>query len=225
MRIPILIAYLVLSAASYGASIGDTYERVVAEKGKPKSEITAGPVRILNYEDSTLKLRDDVVVSIAVVNRAQQASSRLTSAPTLSPAAQLEAAKKESSEAIAKVLKIVNQPARAMKRTPEMRVWEYEYWFHPGATKPAFDTVDVKASQQLDYEGEDYVCLKDHPDLVWAGADLEFNSMTKFFYVDRSLPKKKLTADEMAEINRLYRIIGHCEKTLNRGGIELKPSS
>jgi hypothetical protein len=32
--------------------------------------------------------------------------------------------------------------------------------------------------------------------------------MTKFFYTDRSVPKKKLTEAEMVEINRLYRIIG-----------------
>ncbi len=33
---------------------------------------------------------------------------------------------------------------------------------------------------------------------------------------DRSLPKKKLTEDEMREINHLYRIIGQCEQQLNQ---------
>jgi hypothetical protein len=61
--------------------------------------------------------------------------------------------------------------------------------------------------------------------VVWAGRDLEFNSMTKFFYVDRSVPKKKLTEEEMIQINKLYRIIGRCERVLNQAGIELKPSS
>ena len=46
------------------------------------------------------------------------------------------------------------------------------------------------------------------------GHDLEFNPMTKYFYTDRSLPKKKLTEAEMLEINRLYRIIGRDEQHL-----------
>jgi hypothetical protein len=50
-----------------------------------------------------------------------------------------------------------------------------------------------------------------NPGLAWVGSDLEFNSMTKFFYTDRSVPKKKLTEREMQEVNRLYRIIGRCE--------------
>ncbi len=46
-------------------------------------------------------------------------------------------------------------------------------------------------------------------------SELEFNSMTKYFYTDRRLPKKKLTGDEMLEINQLYRIIGHCNDQLS----------
>ena len=38
--------------------------------------------------------------------------------------------------------------------------------------------------------------------------------MTKYFYEDRSLPKKKLTGEEMLEINRLYRVIGRCKEQL-----------
>ena len=38
--------------------------------------------------------------------------------------------------------------------------------------------------------------------------------MTKYFYTDRSVPKKKLTEEEMLEINRLYRIIGQDQDRL-----------
>ena len=38
--------------------------------------------------------------------------------------------------------------------------------------------------------------------------------MTKYFYTDRTLPKKKLSETELLEINRLYRIIGRCEREL-----------
>jgi hypothetical protein len=54
--------------------------------------------------------------------------------------------------------------------------------------------------------------------VVFVGSEIEFNSMTKYFYVDRSLPKKKLTEAEMVEINDLYRVIGKCED-------KLKPAS
>ena len=44
--------------------------------------------------------------------------------------------------------------------------------------------------------------------------------MTKIFYIDRSLPKKKLTEAEMVEINRLYRVIGNCERQLQLMGAQ-----
>jgi hypothetical protein len=53
---------------------------------------------------------------------------------------------------------------------------------------------------------------------MWAAKDLEFNSMTKYFYLDRTLPKKKLTEAEMLEINKLYRVIGQCVVELNMLG-------
>ena len=40
--------------------------------------------------------------------------------------------------------------------------------------------------------------------------------MTKLFYTNRSLPKHRLTEAQMVEVNRLYRIIGHCQDELNR---------
>ena len=43
--------------------------------------------------------------------------------------------------------------------------------------------------------------------------------MTKIFYQDRSLPKKRLTEEEMLEINRLYRIIGRCTDQLASMGV------
>jgi hypothetical protein len=39
--------------------------------------------------------------------------------------------------------------------------------------------------------------------------------MTKYFYNDFTVPKKKLTEAEMLEINQLCRVIGSCEKQLN----------
>ena len=75
--------------------------------------------------------------------------------------------------------------------------------------------MDVRKTQELNYAGNQYVTSDLNPGVVFLGRELEFNSMTKYFITDRSVPKKKLTEAEMLEINRLYRIIGHCERQLD----------
>jgi hypothetical protein len=115
-----------------------------------------------------------------------------------------------------RVREIVNQPVTSLARTPDMDVAEYSPgWFHPGAEKPDFDTVDVRSTQTFPYDEHPYVTSDLNPDVVFIGSDLEFNPMTKYFYTDRTVPKKKLTEEEMLEINRLYRIIGKCERQLD----------
>jgi hypothetical protein len=118
-------------------------------------------------------------------------------------------------DAIFQVQHIVNQPVTQLKRTPDMIVGDYPGWFHPGAIKPNFNTVDVRTTQKFDYDQFPYVTSTLNPGVMFIGHDLEFNSMTKYFITDRSVPKKKLTEAEMLEINRLYRIIGHCEQQLD----------
>jgi hypothetical protein len=117
-------------------------------------------------------------------------------------------------EAIARVKVIVNQPVTQLPRTPDMAVGAYPYWFHPGAGKPDFDTVDIRGSQDLQYGKFEYVSSDLNPGVVFRGREVEFNPLTKYFYADRSLPKSRLSEAEMVEINRLYRIIGSCEKKL-----------
>ncbi len=130
---------------------------------------------------------------------------------------QIAAIKKEMNDAIFRVQDIVNQPVTHLKRTPDMIVAEYGPggWFHPGAIKPDFNNVDVRKTQQLDYQGNQYVTSDLNPGEVFLGSELEFNPMTKYFFTDRSVPKKKLTEAEMLEINDLYRTIGRCEQELD----------
>ena len=120
-------------------------------------------------------------------------------------------------KATADVQKIVNQPVVAYARQPGMQVSEFSPgWFHPGANKPDFLNVDVRTTQEKIYDSHPYVTSDLNPNVVYRGSDLEFNANTKYFYTDRSVPKKKLTEAEMLEINRLYRIIGHAEAELTR---------
>jgi hypothetical protein len=122
----------------------------------------------------------------------------------------------EMEAAIHAVEKIVNQPATAYRRTSGMHVGKFEGgWFHPGAIKPDFNNVDVRKTQETSgYDKYEYVTSDLNPGVVWAAKQLEFNSMTKYFYTNRNVPKKRLTDAEMQEINRLYRIIGKCEHEL-----------
>jgi hypothetical protein len=64
------------------------------------------------------------------------------------------------------------------------------------------------------YDRNPYSTSDLNPGLAWPSRSLEFNPMTKFFYTNYTVPKKRLTEAEMIEINGLYRIIGKCEAEL-----------
>ena len=64
MRIFILVLLSLLGMSAFGAQVGDTYDQVVAEKGKPAGQITAGNQQVLNYADASIRLRDNVVVEV-----------------------------------------------------------------------------------------------------------------------------------------------------------------
>lgn len=145
------------------------------------------------------------------------AQDSATNSATGAPAEQLAALRLDLTNAWQQVIQIVNQPVRAYARAADTQAAVYSPgWFHPGASTPDFNTVDVRKSQELIYAKNAYVTSDLNPGVVFLGQDLEFNSMTKLFYVDRSLPKHKLSEAEMLEINRLYRIIGHCRGEIAR---------
>jgi hypothetical protein len=133
------------------------------------------------------------------------------------PAQQVAALQLELTNAWQQVIRIVNQPVRAFARSENTPASVYSPgWFHEGASIPDFNTVDVRKTQELTYAGQEYVTSDLNPTMVFLGQELEFNSMTKLFYVNRSLPKHRLNEAEMLEINRLYRIIGHCQSEILR---------
>jgi hypothetical protein len=137
------------------------------------------------------------------------------SAQTTNKQAQIDALNSEKNDAMEQVRKIINQPVTRLARKPGMHGATFSPgWFHEGANKPDFNNVDVRTTQEKIYDTNDYVTSDLNPGVVFLGRELEFNANTKYFYTDRSLPKKKLSEPEMLEINRLYRIIGHCEHQL-----------
>src|SRR6267142_823907 len=143
-------------------------------------------------------------------------ATQSTAQTATNAAAGTNAIKAEMEGAIHQVEKIVNQTVPAYRRAEGMQVGKFSPgWFHEGEIKPDFNHVKVRATRETaEYEKSEYCTSDLNPGLVWRGRDLEFNSMTKYFYTNRTFPKKKLTEAEMVEINRLYRIIGNCEKQL-----------
>ena len=147
--------------------------------------------------------------------KAAGTSSSVSATSDSEPTIDRANAKAVMDDATARVNAIINQPVRQLARTPDMLVSvSSPGWFHAGAMKPDFATVDIRTTQDSQYDQRPYVTSDLNPGVVFVGSEIEFNPMTKFFYIDRSLPKKKLTEAEMLEINRLYRIIGACEEKL-----------
>jgi hypothetical protein len=99
-----------------------------------------------------------------------------------------------------RVIDIVNQPITHLPRSGVFEVFS-PGWFHPGATKPDFNNVDIRTTQELLYDKYDHVTSDLNPTEMFIGSELEFNAMTKYFYTDRTLPKKRLSDSEMVEIN------------------------
>jgi hypothetical protein len=212
---------LFLAATSaLAVGVGDTYQQVLAEKGNPRSSIVAGSLKVLNYPGLAIRVKDGVVVSVKAVVDTPTPSAPPTPkaegppAPG-SPGAQVNAIASQINAAVKRVVAIINQPITRLPRTPEMKIGFFQPgWFHPGATRPDFNSVDITKTQETPYSNFEYVSSDLNPTEAFLGAELEFNSMTKYFYTDRTVPKKKLTADEMAEINHLYRVIGLGERQL-----------
>jgi thiol-disulfide isomerase/thioredoxin len=66
MRIPGVIAMTLVATISLQAApqVGDTYEKVRAEKGPPSGAAEAGSIQILRYPDQTITFRQGHVVTI-----------------------------------------------------------------------------------------------------------------------------------------------------------------
>jgi hypothetical protein len=71
-----LILFLAVSAPAFATALGDSYAKVIAEKGPPVGAMGAGSTQILTYPDAIIKISDGVVVSIRAPSKAQPALPR-----------------------------------------------------------------------------------------------------------------------------------------------------
>ena len=125
----------------------------------------------------------------------------------------LPSAEEDEAQATARVIEIVNRPVTHLARTDEAGLFS-PGWFHNGAVKPNFATVDVSVTQEFPYKDFHFVTSDLNPKEMFEAEELEFNSMTKYFYQDRSLPKHRLSQADMFEINGLYRRIARDEHAI-----------
>ena len=57
---------LAFGSAAYAARVGDTYDQIVAEKGKPAGKMQAGATLVLRYPDLVIKLKEGRVTAVDV---------------------------------------------------------------------------------------------------------------------------------------------------------------
>jgi hypothetical protein len=205
-------------ASACAAKIGDTYDQVIAEKGQPSGKIEGGGIILLRYGDAMFRLKGGVVVAIKFLAPAKVAEPVPEETPGAPSRTRIQELRDNEKAAARRVREIVNRPATQVAITPGMKVGNWgDAWFHPGAEIPDFDTVDVRTSQETQHyagSGWPYATSNLNPGIAFPTDDLAFNSKTKLFYTDRSVPKRKLTEEEMLEVNRQYRIIGQCIRDL-----------
>jgi protein disulfide-isomerase len=72
------LMFAMAGAPIVAVEVGQTYEQVIAELGTPPSKMEMGGALILNYPESSVKLRDGKVVSVKAVT----ASSSVTTLTT-----------------------------------------------------------------------------------------------------------------------------------------------
>ena len=233
----LLASLLLTPALGWSAEVGQTYQQLISERGEPASRMEAGDTQLLRYPDATIKLKAGVITAVipATPSPASTGSKKRPAPPQEGPPAtansseqapkdaketqplhlQLASLRRNKAEAELKVKAIVNQPVTPVDRTQRLRpkIWG-DSWFSDSSAPPDFATVDVRATQQFPYSGHDYVSTPLNPGVAFSAKELEFNPMTRYFYSDLSVPKKRLTGPEMEEVNRLYRTIADCDQRL-----------
>jgi len=70
MKTYVLSLFVLVSLRLVAASVGDSYEQVLAEKGQPVSRMSAGSVIVMNYPDVTVRFKNNVVVEIRALKDA-----------------------------------------------------------------------------------------------------------------------------------------------------------
>lgn len=205
----------------HAAELSATYEQLKTARAKLKGgggpALAAYNAKAAHYQDAcrtlaTEKARLDALQHNVGVATAKAKADTQTVANTAAgdKSDGPPATRAAMDVAIQRVQAIVNQVPPAVSKPTGAESWNYG--FHPGATKPDFDSTDIVSGREL--WPHDYIDMQGSPNVYYRGTDCEFNSQTKFFYTNRAVPKKRLTDVEYQELVRLYRFLGKCQRDL-----------
>jgi thiol:disulfide interchange protein len=64
MRTLPLLFFPLATATALATTVGETYDQVITEKGRPANHLQCGAMQVLSYPDAIIKLNDNVVVSV-----------------------------------------------------------------------------------------------------------------------------------------------------------------
>ncbi|MCF7760742.1 MAG: thioredoxin family protein [Cephaloticoccus sp.] len=206
------LALAILSATPiFAVQLGDTREAVIAELGKPQSQMAAGPREFLNYPDGRVEIRDGRVIEFRGVLAKPAAAAPLDQTAGTPPVQQ-----SASTIQAAPLATVAPTP----QRVPRQRT---AHWFT--------DIVQAQAAAQKEnklilalFTGTDWCgpCqqFKAEVELDQQFADI-FSGSFVFFKNDwlRNTPQPKVVQEEVGRVKRKYRISAYPTlKVLNAEG-------
>jgi thioredoxin-related protein len=176
MKTTLLALSLALGTCAFAAKPGDTYDQVIAEKGKPVSQIDAGSSKVLNYADASIRLKENTVVEVKPV------------AATPSPAARSEN-------------KPAPKPAPTPRPAPRARIVEAEWTtdYQAAITKAQAE----KRNVFLFFTGSDWCgwCMRLDQEIL-ATAEFKSYANDKLVLVKLDFPRKVAQSDELRAQNQ-----------------------
>ncbi len=183
-----------LGSLQTSANTGD-YEAFAATLKKSLSDHRQTPVfpQIVAFARVTLQQTTPEKVAAALQNKAGGA------------------ARAEFDKTTRQVQGIVNQTPPIVVPPPGSTE-VYKYGYHPGASKPDYNNDNLIGTREI-WKGE-YAYIDGVPGVFYRSADCEFNPQTKYFYLSRTVPKKRLSDAEYKELTRLYHLLGQQEKAM-----------
>jgi hypothetical protein len=205
--------------------VGESYKDLLAELGKPAGRVVAGDITILQYAGTVVKLKNGVVTSFRKVAPATRSPAREATAVPAPTPGQVKTERviklaQDLREAVARVREIVNQPVTQLPVDVAMSIGTYNGWYGGRPPPPDFENADVRTTQDTShYQDHDYGTSPLKPGIAFKLDEVAYNSQLNFFYVDPTVPKKKLSQNELEEINGLYREIGNDLTVLKSLGI------
>lgn len=87
MKLAIAVLALLSAGPALAVTVGETYNQLIVEKGKPQGITTADGFQVLAYADVIVRLKDGVITSLRTTDKAHASFATPTPAPSPLPTA------------------------------------------------------------------------------------------------------------------------------------------